>query len=550
MAKRKKQIACLFLSCYLIASNFCIAKAEALPDVMSGSNTIADIVLSYYAQAGAAISNLEWINALRNDLGESFGTIEQLAQQGYMVLNDAGNWEPVQALETAIENTGAYTSLGLDQVFNVSSAEVAAGGGAVVATGAGTLAGAAAGCASTGVLPLLGGVTAAYWAGIGIGTIASHLLGLYDEPIAQGVPVTSKEVLSHLPAGTSTAVCYLTNSYQGYNNSTAIWYESTGKPVNFFYAKVGESYYVVCQTNNYDGYLYLYLYANKTNGEVGSWNYSRVTARNNFASTIVYAGDVHSPFYPVLYYLQDIDAFNSLMDGFRNGTQTPKPKFSPDIVGQNGNLKGTLDNGNVTVPDLLPQIDPSVEAGKPISITDWLNFANQANTNTAAGQEDSNKNLYDDLLDLIKIAVSPSPDPNPNPYPDPNPNPDPTVVPRPDYDVENETQPDWENETTASTEQVPDSIPTGKPWVVQGLENKFPFCIPWDIKNCFSKLNSGSREAPRISWHFESSRFGIDYTFELDLDDFEDVATLMRTLELIAFIVGLAFVTRYLIGAT
>ena len=66
----------------------------------------------------------------------------------------------------------------------------------------------------------------------------------------------------------------------------------------------------------------------------------------------------------------------------------------------------------------------------------------------------------------------------------------------------------------------------------------------------FSKLNTNSRQAPYISWRFYSAHFGIDYTVNLDLSDFEDAAALLRTLELIGFVVGLAFATRYLIGAT
>lgn len=126
MENKAKRIGCLFLACFLVFSKSFYVKAEALPDVVSGSSTLADCIMSYYAMVGCAVANNDWITSLYGAFGETFGTVEELAQQGYLVLNETtGNWEPVQELGERISNVPAYESLGLNDIFKVSSSEVA-----------------------------------------------------------------------------------------------------------------------------------------------------------------------------------------------------------------------------------------------------------------------------------------------------------------------------------------------------------------------------------------------------------------------------------------
>lgn len=74
--------------------------------------------------------------------------------------------------------------------------------------------------------------------------------------------------------------------------------------------------------------------------------------------------------------------------------------------------------------------------------------------------------------------------------------------------------------------------------IISGLQSKFPFSIPWDIKNMLKGLRS-VRKAPKIeiSWYIRP----IDYTwnFSLDLTPFDGTAELFRTCFLISFIIGL-----------
>ena len=545
MAKGAKRIICLFSSLIIIFSHCNIYHAEALPDLLSGSTTIADIVLTYMATAGCAVTNTDWINTLTSSLGSQFGTIESFVNQGYLVQNVDGVWEPVQALGDAIEQTAAYSDLGLGDIFNISAQEAAAGGGLAAASGGSILAGATGCVASHGILPVLGGVTAAYWGGIALGTIIAHAIGLYGKSIDNGTPISIDDFLNNVLPNGNSCVYYGFSSNKlaayGYGNLYALGYNLSNGMVDIEIIS-----YVRNLSDNSSYKKHVDNLNNSTDSDNGYINFQ--SGVGSIVSIYVYSGN--NPFaIPMLKFNNNTER-NNFINGLKTGVNSLPEKYSPDLIGQDGNLESDRDQqGNITVPDMLPQIDPSREAAKPVSITDWLNFANQAKTNTAAGDKGSNKDLFNDFIDDIKTVL---PSPAPNPYPDPNPNPNPNPVPDPDYDPdpEGETQPDWENETsTQETGDPVDPIDGGKPWVVQGLQNKFPFCIPWDIKNCFSKLNSGSREAPRISWHFNPNS-NIDYTFELDLEDFEAVATLLRTLELIAFIVGLAFATRYLIGAT
>ena len=103
------------------------------------------------------------------------------------------------------------------------------------------------------------------------------------------------------------------------------------------------------------------------------------------------------------------------------------------------------------------------------------------------------------------------------------------------------------DEETAIEEQVEDTpsqsiSDDAAEYQVLGLQNVFPFCIPFDIYSFFECL-AADPVAPVVNWRFYVP--GIcDETITLDLSQFNTVAQVLRTMELLAFIVGLAFVTR------
>ena len=77
------------------------------------------------------------------------------------------------------------------------------------------------------------------------------------------------------------------------------------------------------------------------------------------------------------------------------------------------------------------------------------------------------------------------------------------------------------------------------------LTSFFPFCIPFDLYDFLTCLNAGP-VAPVINWELVLPGFGT-YTIVLDLSPFDSVAQLLRRLQLLLFIIGLAVKTRDLI---
>jgi len=77
------------------------------------------------------------------------------------------------------------------------------------------------------------------------------------------------------------------------------------------------------------------------------------------------------------------------------------------------------------------------------------------------------------------------------------------------------------------------------------LSDYFPFCIPFDLYDFFSCLNADP-VAPVIDWEIPLPTGGT-YPVKLDLSVYDPVASLLRTLQLLLFCIGLAFKTRDLI---
>ena len=126
------------------------------------------------------------------------------------------------------------------------------------------------------------------------------------------------------------------------------------------------------------------------------------------------------------------------------------------------------------------------------------------------------------LLDFINNLGN-KPDPDTGKDPDKNPDPD----PKPD------TKPDTGKDTDNNT-------------FTADLKELFPFCIPFDIVDCFRLFNA-EPETPRVKFPIHFGIVDKNYTFDIDLKDFNDVAGVCRTSFLILFIVGLGFATSKVI---
>ena len=100
--------------------------------------------------------------------------------------------------------------------------------------------------------------------------------------------------------------------------------------------------------------------------------------------------------------------------------------------------------------------------------------------------------------------------------------------------------------TQAQDVPVEPEAPAAGEYAVPGLETIFPFCIPFDIYAFCAALNADP-VAPSFEWRMQYAPLDLDYTFVIDLEAFDGAARVLRTMELLAFCVGLAFWTRHLI---
>lgn len=83
-------------------------------------------------------------------------------------------------------------------------------------------------------------------------------------------------------------------------------------------------------------------------------------------------------------------------------------------------------------------------------------------------------------------------------------------------------------------------------WQKFDLRGLFPFCIPFDIYNMLEALDS-SPTAPHVQLPFVIESIGFSYTIDLDFSAFDQVASVMRQMELIVYGIALAWATSKVI---
>lgn len=185
-------------------------------------------------------------------------------------------------------------------------------------------------------------------------------------------------------------------------------------------------------------------------------------------------------------------------------TNAQKVTVVPEIYV--GDIPSQIQNGSITVEDIeLPEnVDlSSVITSRDTLLDDISNSAQKFQDGTLSLDEYKNQIEYDDDLggDETMPGTEPSEDPT-----EPE-----DVGPIGDYALD--------------------------------LTEFFPFCIPYDIKE-FLSLLSAAPEAPVFEWDIVVKSWDWGFHVTVDLSPWNDVAALFRKLELLAFIVGLGFVTR------
>lgn len=84
--------------------------------------------------------------------------------------------------------------------------------------------------------------------------------------------------------------------------------------------------------------------------------------------------------------------------------------------------------------------------------------------------------------------------------------------------------------------------------ITESVTTKFPFCIPFDLVNCFRILQAeASAPVFRVPFIIDLPAFKFSYEFVLDVSDWEAPIAVIRFFILVIYIGALIYATRYLI---
>lgn len=483
-------------------------------------STIASLIISLLLQTGAAPVNQSYVDALNTSYGY---TIESAINDGLLTQTSEGLID--SGLSSSIASSSAYTDLGLEQIFTTTAedAGVIAGSGAVNITNT---------AINVGTVGTIGAFAGAVGVGVGVGVLINHVRGYITNYIKYGLPM-SKEVregiINNIPSGYDKVYYgvrqFGSNVYSNFyfveNDSICVSY-----PVDDTQYPNGAYTTLLQSTENNFANANRISYINST---LDVDNTGRYTVGPNMSKA---SGNTLLD--------KKVDAeFNSMseaqqyIDDWREGNVQLKPTFSPDIITDQGNAI----NDNGEIPGLVNQI-PEGSDMNPVDMADYQNFMDSANNNTDNGQtgQPVQGEAFDDLIDSLIVAAPTIPD---QPIIPDNPVDVPTVPDRPIVPE----QPTIPDKPTIDQETLDQALQGATTIDLRAI---FPFCIPFDLYNLLLIFDTGeNRKAPHITFTFPITGWVID----VDLAPFDPVAGILRLLELIIFIIGLAVATRSLIGA-
>ena len=475
--------------------------------------TIASLIISLLMQTGVAPTNTQWLNSLNNAYGYS---IESAISEGLLTETAGGLVD--SGLAASIEAAPEYTSLGIDSIFATTAADQ----GVIVASGATNLANTAI---HVGTVGTIGAFAGAVGVGVGIGVLINHVRDRLGRWIKAGCPLDY----------TNTAIA----EPEGFNNKYSIYYKQFGVNRTREFALDDNTYVIPWMNSQYDfGYTIYskvstqyYFFSSQNQWARKAFN-KKTNERSNTNNNRdkLYSFSVGVPRYTY-------NEAQTAVDEFLNNDIEPEKynNISPDIIGPEGNQ--IYDSENDDFPGLVNQIPEGYDM-EPVNMEDYQNFADAANNNTEDGNtgQPIQGEAFDNFISPYIVDAPVIPD---TPIIPDQPVDVPTVPDRP-VDPAQPTIPDKPALTDAEIQEALKAATT------IDLRSIFPFCIPFDLYTILLIFDTGeNRKAPHIHFVFP----GTNWTIDVDMSVFDDVAGILRVLELILFIVGLAVATRKLIGA-
>lgn len=215
-----------------------------------------------------------------------------------------------------------------------------------------------------------------------------------------------------------------------------------------------------------------------------------------------------------------------------------KKYINPTSIGTDSNLKDKMQTGVDGIP-VLPKL-PINDFAKLPTMDDLKDFFKKIGNDK--DDKDKRQKDIDDFIKKITTA-----DTGGGETPNPNPSPDPGGGETPEPNPGGGGSGGGGGGTTTDTPDKPDKDDdNSKKDYARDLQKIFPFCIPFDIVDCF-KLFKAEPETPRVEIPIHFGIVEKDYTFVIDLKDFNNVALMLRSSLLIVFVVGLGFATRNVI---
>ena len=419
--------------------------------------------------------------------------------------------EPVVRASSAAENlilTAAQTVEDTAKVIANGAADTTiAVGSAVAGTGA------AAASSAVGAATSIGNLVSS---GVQLASTALQLsaIGRWGSNIQHGASMTTPQsVIANAPNGCSIA--YLENSS---THANSYFYIPDGVFFGLYKNNNNRCWGYFINTNYNDAVVNRYKY--KANGSSDGTENINVNARGISYNASYVA--VHNPiYYGITLFETGEELTNYKNTLLADSNPTSRENASPDIITPNGNAQYDTTNNNY---NFTPTYNINNQYMSPVDITnnDYNNFVNNINNNNTINNYAQNETVYNNFVNnyinqLPEELIDTTPDIPTQP----------TVSPQPTLTPEQEEQ--------------------NKQYITPDLREYFPFCIPFDIYAMLTHFSAIDRDAPNITWTIPLGSAGT-YTVNINLERFDDIAALFRTLEMILFIIGLAMASRKLIG--
>lgn len=493
--------------------------------------TVAEYIVTLLASVNMAITEPVTLNNINASFGNlALNTVTQAELQ-----TAVNSFNTAMGSSTLIDSF-ATTALEAQQYINVTGTEFLNGYQIAATSGADNLLASISNYNSTGVMAPVAGaanflkgagpIIGAVGAGVGLGFLIDHLRTSYQEKIGYGMYLNGTNLINY------PAVYYL--QYGSNAPYSPYYFSCLDNNVIVGYTKVNNNTFCVYWINN-TGRRVIPREYRRNGSQSGTFTELRPGEYSKYEKSISVPSDKKLAVWGGIQFASEEDAKRYI--GF-NGN----PYYSPDLIGENGNQQ--LQNGAAS--QIINNYDYNNDTYKPIPWNVYQEWANQANENTQNIQENIANNPEQPIQDIYDNAFTEQGEDFvnfTNPYIEDIYQ---TVAPDPDY----EPQPIYPDQPTIP--EKPEVSAEEKEVALIGyadnIQNVFPFCIPYDLRDMVKGLIA-EREAPRIQWTFQSNLFGFEYTFDIDLSEWDEAASILRLMELIAFVIGLAMVTRYIIGA-